>query len=306
MNSNNFKRAVNYATILGLVNYSKKALRSLSQLDELVETEEPGDLFNSLAKLFSTSKHSISRIYNRCLKSFQDYTEDYHIIYRKDPLYPELLEKTDDAPLFLFCEGEIDLFNKKGISVVGTRNPSDLGVRRARKLAMLLAADGYVVVSGLAKGIDTAAHTGAIKAGGRTIAVIGTPLDRSYPKENSALQKVIAQGHLLVSQFPFTHPVTKFNFPARNYTMSGISRATVVIEASESSGALIQARQCMAQGRHLFILRNLLDRDDLKWPGQYREKGAFVISDIEDVPNALKELPSYKLGPDEQTYSMFS
>ena len=160
---------------------------------------------------------------------------------------------------------------------------------------MLLSAKDYVVVSGLATGIDTAAHTGAIKAGGKTIAVIGTPLDQCYPKENIALQKIIAKGHLLVSQFPFGYRITRFNFPVRNYTMSGISHATVVIEAGETSGALIQARQCMVQGRHLFILKNLLERTDLKWPKRYVDNGAFVIESIEDVPNALKELPNYKI-----------
>ena len=196
MNDQNIKRAVNYATILNLGKYSKKVLRSLSQMDELVETADPRKLSTSLAKLFSTSNREVSKIYNECLKLFQGYTDEYQILYKKDLLYPKLLKKTDNAPLFLFCQGDPSLFYNKCISVVGTRKPSDFGLRRAQKLAMLLVADGYAVVSGLARGIDTAAHTGAIKAGGQTIGVIGTPLDKSYPKENSALQKVIAQGHL--------------------------------------------------------------------------------------------------------------
>lgn len=183
--------------------------------------------------------------------------------------------------------------------------PSDFGIRRAQKLAMLLTANDFVVASGLAKGIDTAAHNGAIKAGGKTIAVIGTPLDKSYPKENSRLQTYISQSHLLISQYPFAHPVTRINFPSRNYTMSGICYATVVIEASETSGTLIQAKQCMAQKRHLFLLKNLLNRDDLKWPKKYVEKGAFIISEIEDIPNALRELPNYKSSKNDNKQSTF-
>lgn len=306
MDTQNLKRAVNYSTILSLAKYSTKTLRSVSPIDEIVETVDEKELFSSLAKLFSTSKQDVSKIYFGFLELFQGYLGEYNIIYKNDLLYPERLNSTDDPPPFLFCQGEPNLFFQRCISVVGTRKPSDLGLKRAKKLAMLLVADGYVVVSGLARGIDTAVHNGAIRAGGKTIGVIGTPLNKFYPKENSELQKVIAQGHLLVSQFPFGHPVNRFNFPARNYTMSGISDATIIVEASETSGALIQARQCIAQKRHLFILRNLLDRKDLQWPKKYFGKGAFVISKIEDVPKALNVLPSYQIDKDEASLSMFS
>lgn len=295
MASNNFRRAVRYATLLHFSKYSPSVLRSLPNIDELINQSNEPAFTSSVAGLFSISQKSVVERYAKFLQAFTNFAEEYYSLYLKDQIYPELLRKTEKPPFYLFCQGTPHLFNRTGISVVGTRHPSDLGAKRAQKLAMLLSAKGYVVVSGLAKGIDTAAHMGAIRAGGKTIAVIGTPLNQCYPKENCNLQKVIAKDHLLVTQYPFGHPVTRANFPTRNYTMSGISYATVVIEASETSGALIQARQCMKQGRHLFILKNLLDRTDLMWPKKYVEKGAFVIEDIEDVPASLPKLPDYKI-----------
>jgi DNA processing protein len=305
MNSITLRQAVNYATILYFSKYSKKTLHSLPSLFDLIELEHADHLFSQVERLFHTSRKVISQIYNKNNKLFREFESDYDILYERNSLYPKLLRQTVDHPPFLFCQGDLDLLNKKGISVVGTRKPSELGLRRAKKLAMLLSTNGYVIVSGLARGIDTAAHQGAIKAGGKTIGVIGTPLDRFYPKDNTELQGLIARAHLLISQFPFGHPVSKFNFPSRNYTMSGITYATVVIEASETSGALIQARQCMAQGRHLFLLKNLLERKDLRWPKKYAEQGAFIISEIDDVPKALEKLPDYKIDSTDLNQSTF-
>lgn len=295
MNAINDKRVINYVTLLYYCKYSPKSLRLIPGVFDLIEIQDERAFCLAAAKVFPVDTHMISGTYHENLKLFEDVNEEYQVLYIKDQLYPQLLRKTAKPPLFLFCQGNVELFNRDCISVVGTRKPTELGVKRAQKLALLLSARGYVVVSGLATGIDTAAHTGAIRAGGKTIAVIGTPLNHYYPKENMELQKRIAIGHLVVSQYPFGHPITRASFPARNYTMSGISRATVVIEAGETSGALIQARQCMEQGRHLFILKNLLDRNDLKWPKKYVEKGAFVIEQVEDVPRALSELPHYKI-----------
>jgi DNA processing protein len=295
MNNGNVNRALNHATILSLAKYSKVRLRKIPGFLGLLEFENFENLGKELAKIFSVSYAEVSKTRAKFAQHFQKFHQDYNILYIKDKAYPGLLRETQEPPLFLFCRGDINLFNGKGIAIVGSRKASDLGIRRARKLAALLVAKGYVVVSGLAKGIDATGHKGAIQASGKTIAVIGTPLDKSYPKENAELQEYIAQKHLLVSQFHFGHPVNRASFPTRNYTMSGISYATVIVEASETSGALIQARQCMAQGHHLFLLRNLLDRNDLKWPKKYVDKGAFVIADIEDVPRELQKAPNYQI-----------
>lgn len=155
------------------------------------------------------------------------------------------------------------------VSIVGTREVSDEGRARARRLAKELATAGIVVVSGLARGIDTAAHMGAIEAGGRTIAVIGTPLDKAYPIENADLQKDIYDHHLLVSPFKIGEPVFKGNFPKRNRVMAALSDATVIIEASDTSGTLHQAAECQRLGRWLFIVQSLVENHDLTWPQKF-------------------------------------
>jgi DNA processing protein len=288
-------KATKFATILGAAKYSQKVLKLLPiPLEELMNIPDLGEFFQKVSDLLNVETAQISNTYSN-FHQLHRTLPDYHTLYKDDPQYPDLLRQTAHPPFFLFCQGDLDLFHKKTIAVVGTRNPTELGVRRAQKLSMLLSASGFAVVSGLARGIDTAAHTGAIRAGGKTIAVIGTPLNQYYPKENQELQNKIASSHLLVSQFHLGHPVTRASFPTRNYTMSGVSLATVVIEAGETSGALIQARQCMAQKRHLFILKNLLERSDLKWPRRFAAQGAFVINQVEDVMEELGKRPEYRL-----------
>jgi DNA processing protein len=304
MEIRNKDRAIRYATILHLCNYSKKLMPPGDLLPSLFDIQNIGNLFKTLSEVLSAKVDEVARCYTKFKKSFDSFPSEYTVLYHQDADYPRILRETSDPPLFIFCRGQLRLFQEKGISVVGSRNASELGIRRAQKLSMLLTASGYVVVSGLAKGIDTAAHSAAIGVGGKTIAVIGTPLDKCYPSENRGLQERISIGHLLVSQFPFGFPVRPYNFPIRNYTMSGLSYATVVVEASETSGALIQARQCMAQGRHLFILKSLLERKDIDWPAKYVKKGAFVIERVEDVPEYLQRLPSYDLTNDEMQHRM--
>jgi len=153
--------------------------------------------------------------------------------------------------------------------------------------------DGFTVVSGLARGVDATAHTAAIQAGGKTIAVIGTPLNRSYPKENTALQEGIAQNFLLISQVPvYRYSKQDFRrnrgfFPERNKTMSALTEATVIVEAGQTSGTLIQARAALAQGRKLFILDSCFLNSALTWPHEFELKGAIRVSKYEDIRNNL-------------------
>lgn len=194
------------------------------------------------------------------------------------------------APKALFVQGDPEvLSNAVGVSMVGTRNPSEFGRRRARKLARLLAEKGFVVISGLARGIDTEAHGAAIAAGGRTVAVLGTPLDRVYPAENSGLQECIGSDHLLVSQFPLGTPTRQANFPQRNRTMALLSNATVIIEAGEKSGTRSQGWEALRLGRPLFLLKSLVDNPALDWPGQMVAYGAFVLENPEDILEVLPD-----------------
>lgn len=191
------------------------------------------------------------------------------------------------APPALWTKGDVGLLQKHPrVAVVGTRHPSVDGERRARKLVKALVESGAVVISGLAQGIDTIAHTQAIASRGRTIAVIGTPLDDVFPKANAALQAEIAAHHLVVTEFAPGSTVAKGNFPRRNRTMALIADASVIVEAGEGSGTLSQGWEALRLGRPLFLLKSLAD-SDLKWPQQLIEHGAFVLSAVDDLIRVL-------------------
>lgn len=206
--------------------------------------------------------------------------------------YPDALRDAEHPIELLYFQGWWDLVSTPCVSVVGSRGASADGLARARKLARALVADGYTVVSGLAAGIDTAAHVAAVEANGRTIAVIGTPLSHSYPPQNRALQAGIAKDFLVISQVPVvryskqTPHVNRLFFPARNITMSALTRATIIVEAGETSGSLIQARAAIAQKRKLFILENCFARG-LKWPDKYVAKGAIRVRGYDEIRHHL-------------------
>lgn len=192
------------------------------------------------------------------------------------------------APSQLFVAGDASLLRRKPkVAIVGSRRPTEDGIRRARRLARFLVEHDAVVVSGLARGIDTAAHTATIDAGGRTIAVIGTPLSQSYPRENASLQAAIAQRHAVVSQFAEQSPTRPANFPMRNRTMALICDATVIVEAGETSGSISQGWEALRLGRALFLMASIVGREDLTWPRKMLEYGADVLREPEDLLEAL-------------------
>lgn len=189
----------------------------------------------------------------------------------------------------LFIAGDLGLLDCILVAVVGARAASEGGRRRAKRVARELVERGVVVVSGLAAGIDTVAHAEAIANGGRTIGVIGTPLDRAYPAENAALQERIWRDHLLISQFAVgarTHPGS---FPERNKLMAAISRATVIIEASDTSGTLHQAAECVRLGQHLFLPRSLVDDQSVRWPSRFVGTApcVHVLDNVDQILTAI-------------------
>jgi len=209
--------------------------------------------------------------------------------------YPQGLR---DAPVELFYyRGDLGILESRCVSVVGAREASDEGRARSRKLSRGLIKAGFTIVSGLAKGIDTAALTASIEEGGRVVGVIGTPIDASYPKENSALQEEIARKHLLISQVPFFRyhrehfARKKFYFPLRNETMSALSEATIIIEAGDTSGTLTQARAALNQGRKLLILNSCFENPRISWPARFAEKGAVRVSTMDDILRELGDRP---------------
>lgn len=180
-----------------------------------------------------------------------------------------------NAPRRLFVAGDRTLLHAgPRVSIVGSRKASDRGLADGRALAESLARRGAIVVSGLAEGIDTVAHEGAIAAGGRTIAVLGTPLDEYFPAKNRALQERIVREHLAVSQFAPGVPSQRGNFPMRNRTMALLSDATVIIEAGEKSGSLHQGWEALRLGRPLFLFESLLRGSSLSWPVEMERYGA--------------------------------
>jgi DNA processing protein len=190
----------------------------------------------------------------------------------------------------VFYAGELSLLESPCVSVVGTRDVSEEGRLRAWRLARELAEAGVVVVSGLAKGVDTAALTGAIKHGGRVVAVIGTALGNAYPAENARLQETIWEEHLLVSPFRDGEPVYRSNFPKRNRVMAALSDATVIVEASDTSGTLHQAAECQRLGRWLFIMRSIVDNPALVWPKSFLGKPrTAVLESSADIIQAISE-----------------
>lgn len=176
------------------------------------------------------------------------------------------------------------------VAVVGTREPSPEGIELTERLVEELAREKAIVVSGLARGIDTVAHTTAIERGGRTVAVLGTPLNAFYPPENRSLQLKLMREHMAISQFPPGSPVTRRDFPMRNRTMAFISDATVIVEAKERSGVIHQGWECIRLGRPLFIHTSL---KDLTWVRRMTECGAFLFRTPDDVLEVLRGTKSW-------------
>jgi len=196
------------------------------------------------------------------------------------------------APENLWVEGNSSLlYQGLKIAIVGSRKPTEQGIMEAKCLAMTLVEQGAVVVSGLAEGIDTVAHQTAIDNSGQTIAVLGTPLDVSYPAKNAKLQDTIRHRYLAVSQFPKGYPTKKENFPMRNRTMALLSDATIIVEASENSGTRHQGWEALRLGRIVFIMKHVMENKDITWTKEMVRYGAQELT-CELLPDMLFGIPN--------------
>ncbi len=194
-------------------------------------------------------------------------------------------------PKELYTAGNIELlFQRRRVSVVGSRKASKDGLARAKIVARELVKHDIIVVSGLAKGIDTVAHETAIQTGGSTIAVLGTPLNKAYPKENEGLLETIKKDHLAISQFPEGYPSQPKNFPIRNRTMALISDATIIIEASENSGTRHQGWEALRLGREVYILENVANNPKIGWAKEMIDYGAVPLA-REQMEDIFYEIP---------------
>jgi len=201
-----------------------------------------------------------------------------------------------NAPGRLYLAGDVELLRcAPRVSVVGSRKASSEGLGRARSLVKALVGRGIVVVSGLAEGVDTAAHKTAIEEGGKTVAVLGTPLDEFFPRKNRELQERMMREQLVVSQYPKGYPSQKKNFPMRNRTMALLSDATVIVEAGEKSGTLHQGWEALRLGRLLFLMESIASNESLSWPSEMIGYGAQVLS-RDNLELVLDEMPESPRG----------
>ena len=206
------------------------------------------------------------------------------VLSASDPLYPRRLKEIYDPPIILYVRGDAEQLNKPGIAMVGTRHPTPYGSGMAERLACDLAAQGLVIISGMARGVDTASHRGAISAKGKTVAVFGTGVDVIYPKENSRLsEQILSFGGALISEFPLGTFAAPQNFPIRNRILSGMSCGVLVVEAAEYSGTRITARLALEQNRDVFAVPGNVTNKNSWGPNTLIKQGAKLVATWEDV-----------------------
>ncbi len=220
------------------------------------------------------------------------------LIMFEDPEYPALLREIQDPPNVLWQRGAFEAIDELSFAIVGSRNASYYGTSQANRFATELAQRDITVVSGLARGVDSAAHRGALEAGGRTIAVVGSGFSKLYPPENARLAKEITQRGVLLSEFPLQTPAHPRNFPQRNRIISGLSLGVLVAQASLRSGSLITARLAGEQGREVFAIPGKIDTGDYEGSHRLLKEGAKLVTSIQDI---LSELPGSEELPTEVT-----
>lgn len=210
------------------------------------------------------------------------------LLRRCDPGYPRLLREIADPPVALYVRGALDPADGRCVAIVGSRQASDYGRRMADRLARDLVAAGITVVSGLARGVDTAAHWGALRAGGRTLACLGCGVDVVYPYENRSLAAAVAEGGAVLSEYPMNAPPDAWHFPSRNRIVSGLSLGVVVIEAPPGSGSLITATCAVDQNREVFALPGNVDNRLNRGAHALIKDGAKLVENVEDILAELR------------------
>ena len=267
----------------------KQWLKTYSPSEALKQIPAQAELFSSHNE-FRQIEDKVNNFFKNSLKNK---LTTFSIVVNKDFQYPEHLRTQYPIGLF-YCKGNLDILETDCISIVGARKATEQGIKKAKTIAEELCKKNYTIVSGLALGIDTVVHQSVIENKRRTIGVIGTPIDEYYPKENKELQNKIAREFLLISQVPFykyaNEPFNhrRFHFPRRNMTMASISQATVIVEASDTSGSLVQARECLKQNKKLFILDSCFENPNITWPATFEKRGAIRVKNTSDILKHIK------------------
>lgn len=243
---------------------------------------------NDVYKLLNTDLSKSQKIYDICLQ------KGYKLLSIEDDSYPQCLYNIYNPPALLYIKGNLpDVDNQLSIAIVGTRKPSDYGVRNAYLISYGLSKAGAIVISGGAKGIDSAAHNAALKADGKTVCILGCGLDYNYLNENKKMREEISRFGALITEFPPNYPPYAFNFPIRNRLMSALSNDVAVIEAKESSGSLITASCALEQGKSVFALMGNVDSENSIGTNNLIKDGAIPITGYQDVLDYYKD--SFKI-----------
>ena len=275
-----------------------------SDYDLLVDRfGEPGDIIaQSSSALRNTGIESavagaIANSDEALIQSELDWLQHdrHHILTVADADYPELLRRIDEPPVLLYINGNPDVLDLPSLAIVGSRNPTNGGARNAHDFAQHLGSAGFCIVSGLAQGIDAAAHHGALDGGAATIAFLGNGIDRIYPAVNQELACAIAAHGALVSEFPLGVLPQRRHFPQRNRLISGISLGTIVVEAARRSGSLITARLAGEQGREVFALPGSIHNPLARGCHQLIRQGAKLVETAEDIVSELAPLAAHVL-----------
>ena len=268
--------------------------------------------FGSIENIFSASRGQLEKALvgknqaidtllagpdEKALKSELEWLSEsgHHLLTWSDPDYPVLLREMADPPLVLYISGNRALLSRPQLAIVGSRNPTPMGRENARAFAKSLAGAGLVITSGMALGVDGAAHRGALEAGGKTIAVAGTGLDRVYPARHRDLAHEIAEHGALMSEFPLGTPPLPENFPVRNRIISGLSLGTLVVEAALQSGSLITARLAVEQGREVFAIPGSIHAPQARGCHALIRQGAKLVETAQDILEELGPLAGVAL-----------
>ncbi|KPH11849.1 DNA-processing protein DprA [Chryseobacterium sp. ERMR1:04] len=281
---------------------NKRFINYLSPVEEMIAYEAIWDnydkaSFKKLSQFFIERDHKLPTQLVDC-KKVEDYRStllkimkdhDFGIVVNHTLNYPEKLKDAKEPLEVFYYKGNLELLRGKSLAIVGSRKASEEGLKRTRMIVRELVKNNITIASGLAEGIDTMAHLSALHYQGNTFAVIGTPINQYYPKKNKNLQDYLAKQFLVVSQVPFIKyskqgiQGNRLFFPERNKTMSALTEGTIIVEAGETSGSLIQAKAAIAQGRKLFILESCFNNKNISWPSKFEEQGAIRVKKMSDI-----------------------
>lgn len=220
------------------------------------------------------------------IKKYQEYMHKNQIgiLSYKSDKYPEKLKHIYDKPFYLYYRGNIEILNQNGIAIIGCRQATNYGIKISKEMAYKLTKENINIISGLARGIDTSAHIGALQADGKTIAVLGNGINSIYPKENEKLAyQIIQKGGCIISEYTIGIPPEKYHFPARNRIISGLSDGVLVVEAKQKSGTMITVEFALEQGKDIFAIPGSIEWENSKGTNQLISEGAIIITSAKEL-----------------------